>query len=743
MSKTHYSAAELAGLQLPGMPVTERGINRAAIKCGWTFRETKARGGRTGTRKEYAAAALPPQARAALIERHLEAPIAPVSSSPAATTAWVMPATSLTLAGLLIPQASNDLTDKQRAERDARNGVLAAIRRLQASSGCSQEAAMTTLLTTAQAGKLEPALDSLLRRARDPRGRMGRAGDGYPSIRTLKRWLKAPDLAPKIARQDMSVPPWAPALMKLYGMPQKPSLASCLEHLPEQLPAGVVAPSYAAANRFVNKLGNVERQRGRLLSREIKNLLPFKRRDASGLTPDAIYTADGHTFDAEVAHPRHGKAFRPEITSVLSVPTRRCVGWSAGLAESTWAVMDALRNAVETGGIPLIWYVDNGSGYKNVTMEDEVVGFTSRLGTRIEHSLPYNSQARGVEERSHKSIWVRGAKTLPTYMGADMDRQARQKVFKLTRAHLRDTGRSPLLMAWEDFIAWAQAEIDAYNDRPHRALPKFRDPATGKLRHQSPNEAWQAAIDEGWEPTSVSEAEAADLFRPYVIATTNRGEVRLHGNLYFSRDLQEFTGEKVRVGYDIHDGSRVWVRDMAGRLITVAEFEANKTAYFPQSAIDRAAVGRAQARERRLETHLQEVREELNPPALLEHQAAVFVPMQMPAERALAAADRADRREQEQADVAAVKQALEASGVTVMPGIDVRPFFRTDPDKYRWLARNPQLWDRADAEWLLDYVAGEEYVDLLVRFEYDGLAWTEQDAARAKARTDDFEVAAG
>ena len=453
------------------------------------------------------------------------------------------------------------------------------------------------------------------------------------------------------------------------------------------------------------------------------------------MTPDAIYTADGHTFDAEVSHPRHGKAFRPEITTVLSAPSRRCMGWSAGLAESTWAVMDALRNAVETGGIPLIWYVDNGSGFKNVAMEDEVVGFTSRLGTRIEHSLPYNSQARGVEERSHKSIWVRGAKKLPTYMGADMDRQARQKVFKLTREHLRDTGRSPLLMAWADFITWCQGEIDAYNARPHRGLPKFRDPATGKLRHQSPNEAWQAAIDEGWTPTAVSEAEAADLFRPYVIATTNRGEVRLHGNLYFSRDLQEFTGEKVRVGYDIHDGSKVWVRDMAGRLITVAGFEANKTNYFPQSALDKAAIGRAQARERRLENHLQEVREELNPPALVD-QSSIFVPMAIPAQQGIPDA---------------VGELLEAPrdvvqqdrNVISLPAAEARPWFTNDPDQYRWLMRHPAAWDRDDAAWLLDYVVTDDYQELASRYEMQGVAWSNEDAARAKARTEDFEVAAG
>ncbi len=708
------------------MPGDESNIRKSAKKNLWPARN-KLR----GKGLEYPRSCLPQETQTALIERDLSATstaLIPVSSSPA-TTAGALPAASkLTLAGLLLPaQASNDLTDKQRDERDARSGVLAAIRRLQASSGCSQAAAMTTLLTTAQAGKLEPSLDSLLRLARDPRGR---AGDGYPSIRTLKRWLKATDLAPKMARQDMSVPPWAPALMKLYGQPQKPSLAACIEQLPEQLQAGVIAPSYAAANRFINKLGNVERQRGRMLSREIKNLLPFKRRDASDMTPDAIYTADGHTFDAEVSHPRHGKAFRPEITTVLSVPSRRCMGWSAGLAESTWAVMDALRNAVENGGIPMIWYVDNGSGFKNAAMEDEVVGFTSRLGTRIEHSLPYNSQARGVEERSHKSIWVRGAKTLPTYMGADMDREAKQKVFKLTRAHLRDTGRSPLLMAWADFITWCQAQIDAYNARPHRGLPKFRDPATGKLRHQSPNEAWQASIDEGWAPSMVSAAEAADLFRPYIIATTNRGEVRLHGNLYFSRDLTEFTGEKVRVGYDIHDGGRVWVRDMAGRLITVAEFEANKTSYFPQSALDKAAVGRATARERRLENHLQEVRDELNPPAMLEHHATAFVPMQMQGELM-------------QADGPVCIEASEICKVVSLPGLEERPWFTNDPAQYRWLMGHPAQWDRDDALWLLDYVVTDDYAELANRYDFQGVAWSNEDEARARAKTEGFEVAAG
>lgn len=720
--KTHYSAAELAGMKLPGLPTTKRGIELASSRANWTFQEVKGRGGRTGTRKEYAVSALPAESRQALMERHITVPI--VSSAATSPAALPAASSSPTLAGLLLPskvQAAGDLTDKQRAERDARKAVLAAIERLQATAGCGREPAMTTLLTTARTGRLDPALDAMLRQARDPRGR---AGDGYPSVRTLKRWLAAPDLAPKVARKEMTVPPWAKSLLKLYQQPQKPSLAACMEELQVQLPPGIEMPSYHAARRFLDKLGAIERQRGRMLPRELKNLQPFVRRDASGMTPDAIYTADGHTFDAEIAHPRHGRPFRPEITTVVSVPTRRCVGWSAGLAESTWAVMDALRNAVETAGVPMIWYVDNGCGYKNAAMTDEVTGFLGRLGTTATNSLPYNSQARGVEERSHQSIWVRGAKKLATYMGADMDRQAKQKVFKLTRADIRNTGTSRHLLPWDSFLDFCQAEIDAYNARPHSSLPKTRDPQTGKPRHMSPNEAWQAAIAEGWQPEMLAAGEINDLFRPEQICTTTRGEIRINNHLYFSRDLAEFTGEKVRVGYDIHDASRVWVRDMEGRLITVAEFEANKRAYFAENVIEQAARKRAETRLARLEAHAQEVREELDAPALLEHQPVITVPMPVPP-----------------AAVEIAGEYCSTENIVALPGIEARPIFRNDPDMYRWLMRNPAQWDEQDAGWLLDYVAGDDYQDLRERYEFQGVAWSNDDAQRAQDKLNS-EVAA-
>lgn len=729
---SHFSAAELAGL--PGLPGTERGVRKQADREGWTYRPRAGRGGG----REYPIATLPTEARQALITRLLHNDVSSsagasslaLAAVPAAGVSHLTAvsgsteATQVGAAGLSIP-APAQLKDWQRQVAGARKSLLAEVKRIGESVGT--ESAIQTMVRLAAEGGLPEHLQRLVPIAN---AKAGGEGKRTLSRRSLYRWLgdaKAgfAALAPRDV-EKLVIPPWAPALMRLRQCPQGVHLSWCMDNLKGELPPGIEKPSYSAARRFIDKLGNVERERGRLLPRELKAIRPFIRRDTSHMLPGDCYTADGHTFDAEVAHPAHGKPFRPELTGVLDVATRKCVGWSAGLAESTWAVVDAMRHAVETCGIPALLYVDNGSGYKNACQAEEVIGFADRVGYTMVHSLPYNSQARGIIERAHQTIWVRAAKELPTYMGADMDREAKQKVFKLTRKHIAAVGNSPLLMPWPDFLRFCQDKIDAYNARPHRALPKIRDDATGKLRHMSPNEAWDAAIANGWEPVMPAAHERDDLFRPYTLKKVIRGEIRLFGNLYFSALLEEHHGDQVQVGYDIHDASRVWVRDMEGRLICIAEFEGNKRAHHPQSVINQAAEKRAQTRERRLEIHLQEVRDELAAPLLIEHQAAVTVPLVIPAER----------------DVSSQNNDADTQiNVVSLPSAETRPLFGTDPDKYRWLMAHKAAWTADDGEWLWEYVASEDYEALLPRYAFQGLAWGAEDDERVKSKRN-FEAAA-
>lgn len=718
ITKSHYSAAELAELRLPGLPSTERNIRAAAERGGWASVSVPSRG-RAGSRAEYAVTSLPEVARRALLARAVAAPVtsavtaAPDLPPPAAVSssapAGVLPAGAQLARAPAVLFSDADLTDRQRLERDARSGVLDAVRRLQGDTGCSQEAALTTLLTSARAGRLEPHIDRLLRLARDPRGR---AGDGYPSVRTLKRWLGAADLAPKIRRNAMAVPAWAQTFLRHYQQPQKPSVqaayaAACRDWSGEPF-------SVHQARRLVGALGAVTRERGRMGPRELKNIRPFVRRDFSLLQPNDVWSADGHTFDAEVQHPLHGRPFRPEITTFIDIATRRAVGWSVDLAESATAVADSLRYAVEHYGIPAIIYVDNGSGYRNAYMNgqakricadlnaDAALGLMGRLHTTLEHSLPYNSQARGVIERVHQTLWVAGAKELPSYMGREMDREARLAQFRVTRKALKAGGAMPL-MPWHLFVEWVQARIDWYNSRAHRSL-----------KGRSPDAAWQGFEAQGWQPETLAADELATLFRPRVVRKLLRAEIRLFNNIYFARELEEFHGLEAQIAYDIHDVNRVWVYAPDGRFICAAEVNGNSRHYFPVPVVEQARQKRAKGRLARVETKRDEILAELHgaaalptpEPAPMVIAGRVVQPDAVLAKRA-AVADALDAT----ADAPAPSQAAAAAG----PAAAKRRGDCSPADNYAdWLALDARIAageevSDADARWHRTYPNSAQY----------------------------------
>jgi len=566
-----YTAQELAGLS--GMPGTVRAVQLRAQRDGWEGQR------RLGSKAiEYAFAVLPPETQAALLT-------AQVSADPAEAPAPAAAQPSIS-AERDTPAASR-LTDDQRSVMTARVAFVREIERM--SQVVTQQRAIETLIALAKAGDLSPYLADRVTRANDRK-----TEDRSLSERTLKRWLAdyrksgETGLAPARRQKDMSVPAWAADFLRCFQRPTKPSIEAsyvefCTRYWGE-------TPSIHQVRRFLNKLSPEAREAGRRTPQELKALQPFKRRSTHNLLPGDVYTADGHKFDAEVLNPRTGKPYRPETTMVLDVGTRRALGISIGEAESTIGVMDALRDAVQRGGMFAIFYVDNGSGFANDTVREVV----DRLGGTMTHALPYNSQARGLIERSHQTIWVNAAKKLPSYIGADMDKHAGTKVHRLSRKQLRETGSTRLIPTFAEFMAGVEYEIEAYNNRPHRGLGKIRDPQTGALRHMSPNEAWEAARATGWEPMLAPAELVADLFRPQVVRKTLRGEIAWAGHRYFLASLREQHGEEVRIAYDVRDASRLWVRTLEGELLGEALVDGNASDYMPKPMIEQAYEKREQ-----------------------------------------------------------------------------------------------------------------------------------------------------
>lgn len=605
--KTHYSIADLLALNIENFPTSRRGWEKLVQSNAFKYREVPSRG-KGGVRKEYE-----------LSSELMELVFLKSIKNEVDSTEENFQLSAET--EVLVPTS---LANWQREVAENRLFVVRYIQQ-QMKQGTKKTPAIEKFIADAEAQTLPTEMQNSVSKANAKAGE-----DRTVSRRSVFDWIKTVEdaekhkinvisvLAPK-ARQAY-VPAWATDLLKLWAQPQKPTLPAVLELLPKYLKDDVPCPTYSQAYRFINeKMGNVDALRGRMGNRELKNLLPFIRRDTEQLLPTDVYTADGHCFDAEVAHPMHGKPFRPEITAIIDVATRRMVGWSIDLAESGWAVLDAVRMSACECGIPAIFYVDNGSGYKNQMMGAKGRGVMARLNTEMNHALPYNSQAKGLIERSHQTLWVKAAKKLPSYIGKDMDAEASNKMHKLTRSEIKKFGVSKSLISWTDFLAFADEVVRDYNNKSHSALKRITDPVTFKKRHLSPLEAWNAALEMGAPIDRVEDWDAEDLFRPYEECKVRRGEIQLFSNRYFSPDLAEYHGDTVLVGYDIHNADQITVRDDDGRLICYAKWNANKRAYFPQTKVEQARQRRADGRLRRLAIKQDEVLLEANPQRVIEH----------------------------------------------------------------------------------------------------------------------------
>ena len=555
-----YTAQELAGL--PGLPSTAQGVRKAAQRGNW---QSQSRPGSKAT--EYAFASLPPEVQAALIVKVVGS----------------VQSTSITEQQPIIAErdavSASHLNEDQRKIMTARLAFVREIERM--SQRISQQLAIKTLTVLAKNGEFSTYLAERVVKANDRK-----TESRTLSERTLKRWLAdyrahgEVGLAPARRKKDISIPVWAADFLCCYQRPTKPSVeASYAEYVAK---CQGERPSIHQVRRFLNKLSIEAREIGRYSPQEAKAHKVFNRRSTLNMLPGEVYTADGHKFDAEVLNPRTGKPYRPEITTVLDVATRRALGVSVSESESAIGVLDALRDAVQRGGMFVLFYADNGSGFANNTVREVV----DRLGGTMTHALPYNSQARGLIERVHQTIWVTAAKKLTSYLGADMDKHAGTTVHRISRKQLREAGSTRLIPTFAEFMAGIEFEIETYNSRPHRGLRKIRDPHTGKFRHMNPMEAWDAARSEGWKPLHVTDDQVNDLMRPQVIRKTVRGEVAWAGERYFLKGLAEFHGEEVRIAYDVRDASRVWVRTLDGELIGEALLDGNSSDYMPKTMIE-------------------------------------------------------------------------------------------------------------------------------------------------------------
>lgn len=667
MAQGWFSAQELAGL--PGLPSTDAAVLKLAKKNLWA-----SRGKTRGKGLEYALESLPEATRQHLLKQ-LVAAVADEQGGAVVPAAAQLPAQPRPTAVAVASAPAAQHTADQLIVRDARLSILNAIRRAVAVHDMTASKAIDAWLAALADGTM-PAPQRLWCALAHDRSGMpwdvaydGGSARAVPepfadvaafakklSKRTVQRWIALREaggddaLIPGRPQKDMGVPDWAPYFLAQLQKPQKPSKKSAYTKMAERLKElgwrmhdGLGAceagsyPSYSAVLRWYGeKYSRLDAARGRNTGSAMN---PFKfahSRTADGMWPLLEVHSDGWNTHFTAPHPVSGKFVTFEVWHSHDVATRKAYvhARSVGLSENMQVILGSLYAVCVEDGEPVIWQTDNTGSVKNDRVEfDPCASIAARRGITIVHNLPGNSQANGIAENFNQYLDER-SKELATYQGKGMDALAHKKVHRITqkmvqaqnkgdaqavavlRAEAAKVGAGLVFGSHAEARAWLCQVVAEFNDRPHSSLPRISDPQSGRRRHMTPNERLQQFVQAGWERAPLAGDELLDAFRVHERKTVQRGVVKVLGQSYHHAELDHINGEEVLVAYDLEDGTRVWVKDLDGRLVCEAPFYEAR-AYRCRSFVEIALETRADAQQKRLGKKIDEI-EAQRPGAVLE-----------------------------------------------------------------------------------------------------------------------------
>lgn len=275
----------------------------------------------------------------------------------------------------------------------------------------------------------------------------------------------------------------------------------------------------------------------------------YVRRSTENALPGDVYVADGYRADVYLAHPVTGGIWRPELTVAIDMRSRVCVGWRADEHEGTYAVQNMWAECfARWGHVPPMIYVDNGSGYKNALMSDELTGFYARAGVQqIIHAIPGNPHGKGWVERFFRQVkddflklWHGGA----FYCGTDMAPEALQKL-------VRDVKSGQVVLP--SLAQFAEAFNDWLDRYAHRAHPEDKTTTRAALWSQL------AAIP--------PHASVTELKRQATVLTVHRAAIKHGRRTYSHADLHAFNGQKLVLEYDLMDDRVGVIRTQDGRWV--------------------------------------------------------------------------------------------------------------------------------------------------------------------------------
>ena len=541
-----FSAAELAELALPGLPTNKRGINLRASEERWAsrvgndgevlVRKRTGRGGGT----EYHLALLPGEARLELLRRGVVAEDAPkTDAATQRADAW---------------NWFERQPAKVKREAEERLSIIAEVEALEG-AGASRIAAVAAIAQERDIGSSTifgwiKKVRGLDRADRLPALASRRKGGGAKAAIPDDLWLLFKSLALR---------------------PSAPTLTSCYERVAAAAEErGVSIPVERTFRRRLKaevppEVWTLKRQGEEALVRSV----PANRRTVAGMHALEWVNIDGHKFDVRVAPPpmhRSKEPIRPMLVAIQDVYSRKIVAWRLGCEESAIQTRLAFADLFREWGIPHHALLDNsrafwskwitggyrGKRFRFKVKQEEPVGLLTGVGVQVHAALPYHGQSKPIE---------RAFRDLENYIG------------KAPECEGAYTGPSPMakpsnygtkVVEWDTFSALVDEWITRHNAR------------TGRRTEAAKGRSFDEVFAESYATSRISKASPEHLRWALLAADQKKlnslnGEIELHGNRYWHRELSALRGELVTVRFDpdnLH--SEVHVYDLEGRYITAA-----------------------------------------------------------------------------------------------------------------------------------------------------------------------------
>ncbi|WP_349433608.1 transposase domain-containing protein [Pararhizobium sp. A13] len=541
--KEWFTLVELAEAKLPGLPTSARRMRDQAERCGWDLNPGKVRKAeQRGGGMEYHVSVLPSAAGAKLAYLHTAEVV--TDDLDRSKMLWTR---FEALSSEHKTICSERLATLTEVEEMRASGIKAG----DAVGYCSKKAGIATATYYEWRQMVE----------------------GWPR----RDWLAAlaPSFSPVasgVVADTADCHPKAWEYLKSdFLRPEKPKFSACFRRMEKIAKREGWLP--ILSERTLRR--RLEKEVGKavaLLTREGKDkartLYPAQRRTRAHLHAMQMANMDGHKVDVFVSVPWSKKPVRFILLGIQDLFSGKIVAWRLTEAETWESVRLCIGDMVEAFGIPEAIYLDNGKAFSSKWItgearqrfrfkvrEEDPRGLLATLGVETHFTRPYAGQSKPIE-RAWGDLAENIAKH-PFCAGAYTGNKPSAKPENyMSRA-----------IPFEEFKAHVAAQVEEHNAQTGRRAENCKG--------RSFDETFAASMALSSTIVRVPSPAQASLWllaSEAIKARPGSGEIHYQGNRYWSRELNQWAGQKVIIRFDpdaLHEPVKVY--DLKNRLICEAQ----------------------------------------------------------------------------------------------------------------------------------------------------------------------------